>query len=143
MYILTEKWSSFQRPITRNPGYSCNINRLSLVWDRLSTEIQSSSNSNHFPQYENTKSDNQIPPLSKTDTDLRLVQTPSLYGDSIAGKFSQGLMNNEGPQKSNSPSNCQSTLIQTSQNQCYIVVQLNLENTNSTLTRWRLRLQFV
>ena len=73
--------------------------------------------------------------MCKADTNLRLVQTPSLYGDSITGTFTQGLMNNVGPQKSNSPSNCQSTLIQTSQNQCYIVVQLNLENTNSTLTR--------
>ena len=133
--MLTEKNSRFQRPITRNPGYSCNINRLSLVWDRLSTELQGPSNSSHFPEYENAKSDNPIPPLCNADTDLRLVQTPSLYGDSITGKFPQGLMSNVGPQKSNSPSNCQSTLIQTSQNQCYIVVQLNLENTNGTLTR--------
>lgn len=101
----------------------------------MSTEIQSSSNSNHFPEYENTKNDNQIPSLSKAEADLILVQTPSLYGDSITGKFTQGLMNNVGPRNSNSPSNCQSTLIQTSQNQCYIVVQLNLENTTGTLTR--------
>ena len=101
----------------------------------MSAEIQSSSNSNHFPEYEITTSDNQIPPLSKAETELGRVQTPSPYGDSITGKFTQGLMNNVGPQNANSPSNCQSTLIQTSQNQCYIVVQLNLENTNDTLTR--------
>ena len=47
------------------------------------------------------------------------------------------ILNNVGPANSNSPSNCQSTLIQTSQNQCYIVVQLNLENTNGTLTRYQ------
>ena len=28
----------------------------------------------------------------------------------------------------NAPANCQTSLIQTSQNQCYIVVQLNLPN---------------
>ena len=133
--MLTEKNFRFQRPITRNPRYSCNINRLSLVWDRLSTELQSSPNSNHCAQYEKTNIDNQLSPLFKADTELGLVQTPSPYGDTITGQFTQGLMNNAGPPKPSSPANCQSTLIQTSQNQCYIVVQLNLDNTNGTLTR--------
>ena len=56
-----------------------------------------------------------------------LLENLDIYGGSIVGNFA-GEMNSAKESKLNSTANCQTSLIQTSQNQCYIVVQLNLPN---------------
>ena len=56
-----------------------------------------------------------------------LMENLDIYGGSMIGNAAQDI-NSKKESGLNSSANCQTSLIQTSQNQCYIVVQLNLPN---------------
>ena len=124
-----------QAAIKRHRAYSCNINRLSLVWDRLSTELQTTSSSTSHHECDSTLTHLQRPPNpipfdgpNKTFINPNEVgMTEDIYGGSIINNRAPASIN---PKESDlsSVANCQTSLIQTSQNQCYIVVQLNLPN---------------
>ena len=54
-----------------------------------------------------------------------LMENFDIYGGSTIGNIAQEI-NSTKESEQNHSANCQTSLIQTSQNQCYIVVQLNL-----------------
>ena len=54
-----------------------------------------------------------------------LMENFDIYGGSAIGNIAQEI-NSTKESEQNHSANCQTSLIQTSQNQCYIVVQLNL-----------------
>ena len=54
-----------------------------------------------------------------------LMENLDIYGGSMIGNCAQEIKSTRDSEL-NSSANCQTSLIQTSQNQCYIVVQLNL-----------------
>ena len=53
------------------------------------------------------------------------MENLDIYGGSMIGNCAQEIKSTRDSEL-NSSANCQTSLIQTSQNQCYIVVQLNL-----------------
>ena len=128
-----------QGGINRHQAYSCNINRLSLIWNRLSTEIQATSSSSSHHECENNfgnvgvqedlEDSNDVYSKSCTSANCRDFKGPlDIYGGSIIGNLTTQKLSNGKESDQNSAANCQTSLIQTSQNQCYIVVQLNMPN---------------
>ena len=128
-----------QGGINRHQAYSCNINRLSLIWNRLSTEIQATSSSTSHHECENNfgnvgvqedlEDSNDVYGKSCTSANCRDFKGPlDIYGGSIIGNFTTKTLKNGNESDQNGAANCQTSLIQTSQNQCYIVVQLNMPN---------------
>ena len=70
--------------------------------------------------------------MSANLNDLGLTEVAGIYGGSIINNGSEGKYSKMDPEQNLSP-NCQTSVIQTSQNQCYIVLQLNLpSNTEAT-----------
>ena len=128
-----------QAGINRHQAYSCNINRLSLIWNRLSTEIQATSSSTSHHECENNYSNvgvqediedsNDVYSKSCNSANCRDFKGPlDIYGGSIIGNFATQTLKSGKESDQNGAANCQTSLIQTSQNQCYIVVQLNMPN---------------
>ena len=76
--------------LRRYRTYSCNINRLSMIFNRYNEQI---------------------------------TQTSSNVSSSSVSSTKQFF-------KAESPLNCQTSLVQTSRNQCYIVVQVNMEESS-------------
>ena len=135
---------NFQAAINRHRAYSCNINRLSLIWNRLSTEIQATSSSTSHHECESNfghlgtpgylEDTNDIYNKSCASTNCRDFKGPlDIYGGSVIGNCTAKTVNISSVPEQNAPANCQTSLIQTSQNQCYIVVQLNLPNNTDSV----------
>ena len=105
----------------------------------MSTEIQATSSSTSHHECENNfgnvgvqedlEESNDVYGKSCTSANCRDFKGPlDIYGGSIIGNFTTKTLNNRNESDQNGAANCQTSLIQTSQNQCYIVVQLNMPN---------------
>ena len=105
----------------------------------MSTEIQTTSSSTSHHECENgfgnleisggLDDNNDIYRKSTTSANCRDFKGPlDIYGGSIIGNFKNQTGNNGLATGKDAAANCQTSLIQTSQNQCYIVLQLNLPN---------------
>ena len=105
----------------------------------MSTEIQTTSSSTSQHECENgfgnlvvpgeLDDNNDIYSKSSTSGNCRDFKGPlDIYGGSIIGNFASQTGNSGLATGKDAAANCQTSLIQTSQNQCYIVVQLNLPN---------------
>ena len=105
----------------------------------MSTEIQTTSSSTSHHDCENgfghlgvpgeLDDNNDIYSKSTTSANCKEFKGPlDIYGGSVIGNFTTQTGNNGPAMGKDAAANCQTSLIQTSQNQCYIVVQLNLPN---------------
>ena len=105
----------------------------------MSAEIQTTSSSTSNHDCENCHGNlgvpgelddiNDIYSKSTTSANCRDFKGPlDIYGGSVTGNITTQTGNNGPAMGKDTAANCQTSLIQTSQNQCYIVVQLNLPN---------------
>ena len=133
-----------QTPLKRHRAYSCNVNRLSLVWDSLSVEGLAATPSSTLQHgCETTNLDLThlyLPPKSThidasarsksfiNTKDRAVAESLNIYGGSIGNASTATAITRSKESDQSSVLNCQTSLIQTSQNQCYVVVQLNLPN---------------
>ena len=110
----------------------------------MSTEIQATSSSTSHHECENNfgnvgvqedyEDSNDVYGKSCTSANCRDFKGPlDIYGGSIIGNITSQTLNNGNESDQNGAANCQTSLIQTSQNQCYIVVQLNMPNNQENL----------